>query len=87
MPITPSHLVIQGFQVITSPHLARYKLVRRSWKERLFSRPWQPLRRFNQVERDGGEVIIDKLNRRIYASPLVINTLKQRLAEQEKNHD
>ena len=36
-------------QIIISPFLTEEELVRRTWRERLFTRPWQPLHRWRTV--------------------------------------
>lgn len=45
-----------GLEVITSPWLTRTVEVERTWKERLFSWPWRPLRKTRFVEVASDEV-------------------------------
>ena len=42
---------VSGIRVVFSEHACdpEYELVKRSWKERLFTRPWEPRRKYNQV--------------------------------------
>ncbi len=35
-----------GIQIITDPYVSDYDQVRRTWRERLFSWPWQPFVKF-----------------------------------------
>ena len=35
-------ITYKGIQIIPDRHISDYRIVRRTWKERLFSRPWQP---------------------------------------------
>lgn len=37
-------------KVIISPYVSDTKIVRRTWKERLFSLPWRPFRQMNVVD-------------------------------------
>ncbi len=38
-----------GIQIITDPYVSDYDQVRRTWRERLFSWPWQPFVKFKTV--------------------------------------
>lgn len=41
-----------GYRVVTDPNMVvpgSYSVVHRSWRERLFSRPWQPFKRTRGV--------------------------------------
>ena len=53
----------------------------RTWRERLFTLPWQPLRKmeFYKIYVPNGNVIIDQINYVIYAHPLDISKLRQEL--------
>lgn len=36
-----------GIRIIADPYVSDFKIIKRSWKERLFTLPWQPLRKTN----------------------------------------
>ncbi len=38
-------------KIVSDIHISDYETVKRSWKERLFSRPWRPFVRFNKVHK------------------------------------
>ena len=33
---------LYGIPIIETPHLVNYRTVKRTWRERLFTRPWRP---------------------------------------------
>lgn len=51
---------ISNVPIITSPQACdpEYEFVKRSWRERLFTRPWEPRRKYNRV--------LVKLNPKMY---------------------
>lgn len=63
----------EGYEVIQSPLLTKVetKTVRRTWKERLWSRPWTPFKRgkFISTTVHSTEVIVDGENRKMYMHP------------------
>jgi hypothetical protein len=44
-------MVIGGMRVLVSDYLTDFDLVRRTWKERLFARPWRPWKKYKQIEK------------------------------------
>lgn len=62
--------------VIESPHLAQTEIVKRSWRERLFSRPWRPLRKF-KVALTGKPAIYHDGRGTIYACPLGYDAIRK----------
>lgn len=66
---------LNEYKVVANPLLtvAKSRDVPRTWKERLFSWPWQPMKK-TKVEVyhvPSREVIVDKVNHVIYAHPEV----------------
>lgn len=40
---------IVGLNIVADMYVSDYELVKRSWRERLFTLPWTPLKRFKSV--------------------------------------
>ena len=77
-----------GFSIIESPFMGTptIQFRWRTWKERLFSLPWQPMKRmaFYTVYKPKGELIIDKINHVIYGHPVDVANLKNYVSEMEQ---
>ena len=65
-PLGPSFKFMQ-MKIIELP--TPTTMVRRRWRERWFSRPWQPTRRWKKVPNDQGQLYEDSANGIIYATP------------------
>ena len=63
--------------IIAAPYQVK---VRRPWFERLFQRPWQPMRAYNtellEFMKDG-EIIMDKQNQVIHCNEHTFKKLKE----------
>lgn len=44
-----TNLVISGFNIVPDIYVSDTETVKRSWRERLFSKPWEPLTNTKQV--------------------------------------
>lgn len=42
-------MIVGGMKVIIDNHVRDYDLVKRTWKERLFTWPWKPFKKYNSV--------------------------------------
>lgn len=47
----PTYITRDGMRIIASQYVCDDTRVKRSWKERLFERPWRPLERWKMVRR------------------------------------
>lgn len=43
-------LMFMGLEVVVNPFISDYTRIKRTWKERLFTKPWQPLKVYKRVE-------------------------------------
>jgi hypothetical protein len=43
---------IKGMELIVDDHMPKYKWIKRTWRERLFTRPWRPWVSKKQVMTD-----------------------------------
>ncbi len=64
-PIVPP-LIYQGMHVVVNRALGEYTWLRRTWRERLFSKPWRPWVSGRSVELGCRIRLLDGV---IYASP------------------
>lgn len=48
----PMILTLDGKKVEASIYIPSYIKVKRSWKERLFERPWKPFKKYKEVENE-----------------------------------
>lgn len=67
---------IAGMPIYTSPHLPIYEkrtiTVKRSWRERLFSRPWRPWMKMKEIEvEDPERPAVWMINERLWCNPAV----------------
>lgn len=78
-----------GYKIIESEFIGKpvTQFRWRTWRERLFTLPWQPMRKmaFYTVYKPNGELIVDNINKMIYGHPVDIYNLKTHLdnAQQE----
>jgi hypothetical protein len=81
-------LMFHGYKVVANPILTKTETreVKRTWKERLFTRPWQPFKviRTESYQVPDRDVLVDKINRVIYAHPSVVKELNEALTKVEK---
>lgn len=68
-----------GCKVVEVAHLAQTKTIGRSWRERLFSRPWQPWRKLKTVP-TGEPVVYADGRGTIYAYPRGVEAIRQATA-------
>lgn len=80
--------LLPGMPVVTSPFVTVTRTIRRqrSWRERLFSRPWRPTRKWRMVTETVPDPSIYILNGRggyryIYCHPATAKRLEELLAE------
>lgn len=62
-----------GTDIISSQYVSDYETVKRTWKERLFSKPWSPFKTHKQVYKP----YVFKLNGLIIVSPATYARLKE----------
>ncbi len=76
-------LMFHGYKVIANPIITESKEreVRRTWKERLFTLPWRPFKalRTETYQVPSRDVMVDKINRIIYAHPVVVKEMNDAL--------
>ena len=48
---------LAGFQIIEDAHLVKSELVKRTWKERFFTRPWRPFKKYREVFYPSEEIL------------------------------
>lgn len=72
-----------GVKIFTSPHLTERKhyFVKRTWKERLFSRPWKPFKKTNTLYYDAPrtDYLVYDDGRTIICHPVMKDALEQEL--------
>lgn len=61
--------------------VSRFERVRRSWWQRLFTRPWSPARAFDVVEIVEPDPTFYRVGNYIYAHPATLEKFKSRLTE------
>lgn len=49
---------LSGYRVIVDANLTDAKTVQRSWRERLFTRPWRPFRRAKTIQVPSSNVVL-----------------------------
>jgi hypothetical protein len=61
----------------------------RTWKERIFTLPWQPRKKIASytIYRPKGEFILDTINKVIYGHPADVYNLKVAIMEKEGERD
>lgn len=67
-----------GLRVIQSPSMARYWTARRTWKERLLTRPWRPWIAAKRTE------VIIRHGDTLYMHPATWDSLRRRLPESKR---
>lgn len=76
-------LMFYCYRVVTNPILTKTETreVKRTWKERLFTRPWTPWKvmRTETHQVPDRDVLVDKINRVIYAHPVVVKEMNEAL--------
>lgn len=72
-------VMFRGYRVVADPILTTTETreVKRTWKERLFSLPWRPFKttHTHSYQVPDSYVVVDKLNRVIYAHPVVVKEI------------
>lgn len=81
-------LMFHGYKVVANPILTKTETreVKRTWKERLFTRPWQPLKvmRTESYQVPDHGVVVDRRNRVIHAHPVVVKEIEAAIEKQER---
>jgi hypothetical protein len=76
-----NNVMFHGYRVIENLMLTKTQTreVKRTWKERLFTLPWQPMKvtRTESRQVPDREVVVDKMNKIIYAHPVVANEIRR----------
>lgn len=76
-------LMFHGYRVVANPILTKTETrqVKRTWKERLFTLPWTPFKamRTESYQVPDRDVLVDKINRVIYAHPDVVKEMNKAL--------
>lgn len=70
-----------GLSIVTSLALTKSSTVRRSWRERLFSWPWQPLRSVRTIQIPDRTVYF--IGDTIHCHPAVLSQLQAELKERK----
>ena len=78
--------MLYGTPLLTSPHIPQYAKkkveVPRTWRERLFSRPWRPWVKTKQIEVDDTDTpIILKTGWNFLCHPANVDRIKKEVAE------
>lgn len=80
--------VVPGYHIIETPmmHDIETQVIRRSWRERLFSWPWRPWQaeKAVMVYVPKEEVLIDHQNQLLIMHPVVATKLRKQLMETTK---
>lgn len=68
-----------GTHIVTDPHLTKTAVVevRRTWRERLFSRPWRPWERTKFVTRQVPDDTVYFIRGRIVCHPIVRSQMER----------
>ena len=70
---------VKGVPVIASPHITETQEIARTWRERLFSLPWRPLRKTKTVVVPRKDLFW--VNGAFYGHPATIEALRERLKD------
>lgn len=80
--------MVGGMKVVISrPHQVQ---VKRTWKERLFTRPWTPMQTHRTELHEiipGGEIIFDRINQVIYCNEKMYQKIMKLEAKNAKDCD
>ena len=78
-----------GFRIVQNSLMDKinYKTVNRTWKERLFTRPWNPLKKqkIEVISVPSDEVIVDELNNVIYMHTKTFKEFMEQFDELERD--
>jgi len=79
MPYAALGSIINGNRFVADPNMTEGKLVEepRSWKERLLTLPWQPMKKtkFKSIEVPSRQVVV--IDGTYYAHPALIEEIRQ----------
>lgn len=75
------NILLSGVQIVESPYMmvSREKQVRRTWRERLFTVPWRPLRTHNTVMEHVPNPDLVKVGHIFYGHPETVRKLRDRI--------
>ncbi len=69
-------------RIIVDPMLPRYEMVRCTWKERLFTCPWEPWRGYKKVPID----MVYVVNNMVICRPDQAQMLKKEIQNEKNNY-
>ncbi|QBJ04482.1 hypothetical protein HOV23_gp091 [Pseudomonas phage Lana] len=80
-----THKLLNGVRIIATPSMTDSKTeeVPRSWKERLFSLPWQPLKKVRYVTTQVPSDQIIRFQDTFFAHPALIEKIEAAIKNQE----
>ena len=77
-------LSLQGLNIVADIYISDYELVRRSWYERLFTRPWKPLVKYKSLYLPPMNILADGT---ILVSPKTKELITQMLLDKADKTD
>lgn len=71
--------ILCGTTILTSEHITEEAIVPRSWRERLLSLPWRPLKKTKRICRPGGQIYVGVIGgrRTVLCHPIMFDRLKK----------